>query len=110
MHVYVGKGTPGAATNGYIAEHRKIMEETLGRTLLAGENVHHRNGIRDDNRPGNLELWTTRQPKGQRVHDKLAWAVELLERYWPERDRLPPAEDVDLGALGERLVSAVNHG
>jgi hypothetical protein len=61
------------------------MEQAIGRALLPHENVHHINGVRDDNRLENLELWSSSQPSGQRVADKVAWAIELLKLYAPER-------------------------
>jgi hypothetical protein len=82
-HGYVQVRRPDhpAAVRGWISEHREVMEQQLGRLLYPGENVHHKNGARDDNAPGNLELWVTMQPSGQRPEDLVAYAKLILERY-----------------------------
>lgn len=75
------KNHPNSKKNGRIREHVFIMSEKLGRAIKKKETVHHKNGIKSDNRIENLELWSHSHPYGQRVDDKIEWAKEFLEEY-----------------------------
>lgn len=48
---------PDAKTNGYLFEHRWVMEQKLGRRLRPFEVVHHLDGNKKNNSPENLELF-----------------------------------------------------
>ena len=91
----VWKGGRSKTSSGYIIlnpscggrgklEHVAVMERFLGRELTEKETVHHKNGIRVDNRLENLELWASSHPSGQRVEDLTSWSIEHLRKYCPE--------------------------
>jgi len=79
---------PNCKSAGYIHEHRLVMSELLKRPLLDSENVHHKNGIRDDNRIENLELWTSIQPSGQREDDLIKYYIDFLNKRGYEIKKL----------------------
>jgi HNH endonuclease len=92
---------PRAGKSPYLFEHILVAEAMLGRYLEPGESVHHRNGVRDDNRPENLELWTTPQPSGIRAGDAIVWALEILQRYTDWDGGAPPTVLASARALLE---------
>lgn len=79
--VVPARGHANAHKNGSIFQHVLVMSESLGRPLFSDETVHHKNGIRGDNRIENLELWSGRHPTGARVADQVRWATEVIARY-----------------------------
>lgn len=68
----------------YNFEHRMVMEEMIGRKLERHEHVHHKNGVKLDNSPDNLELWVSSHPSGQRIDELIEWSIEILQKYKPD--------------------------
>lgn len=75
------KNHPNATKRGTIPEHVLVMSNYINRPLIKGETVHHLNGIKNDNRIENLELWSKEHGSGQRVSDKIRYALEIIETY-----------------------------
>ena len=85
---WAGKGHPNATGHGHLYQHRHVMSEMIGRPLKSDECVHHKNGIRSDNRPENLELWVKGQPAGQRIQDKVKAAAKLIIDHYQDARKL----------------------
>lgn len=83
INIYLPDREDAQPSTGRVMEHRAVMADFIGRTLLPEEEVHHKNGVRNDNRLENLELWSHSQPAGQRIEDKVRWAKEIIALYRP---------------------------
>ena len=105
---YVWIVVPMLSRNGgtrSIMEHRYVMQQHLGRTLYDHETVHHVNGNRQDNRLENLELFSSRHGPGQRVIDKVQFAIDML-RLYPDFARAAGFELHQIAHVTDRFDSA----
>lgn len=63
----------------YVLQHRLVVSEKVGRQLTSNEVVHHLNGIRDDNRPENLEI-IEKSLDGKTNHETWTYSKALQKR------------------------------
>ena len=89
----------------YAYEHRVVMERHLGRALKKFENIHHKNGIRNDNRIENLELWACHQLRGQRVSDLVDWVVDSYPNLVRQKLKAKAIVDEVVGLSSEAAAS-----
>ena len=105
VFVYLPDHPSAYKPSGYVPEHRLVMESILGRQLKERETVHHKNGVKTDNRSENLELWLKSHVPGQRVADLIEWARWVIRTgrlspalAWPPRPSCLRPETYRIGA------------
>jgi hypothetical protein len=92
---------PRADAGGYVLEHILVMEAKIGRHLHPWETIHHKNGVRSDNSPDNLELWFKKDPPGQRVYDLMR---EFMKQ--PEIDGMSAEQKSAISSALGRVLHA----
>ena len=83
IHIWLSRDDffyPMANSRGYVPEHRLIVAQALGRCLQKWEIVHHKNGVKADNRyPDNLFLTMTQYHSPRIIENILRESIRLLE-------------------------------
>lgn len=76
---------PNATKQGYVLQHRLIMEQYLERLLLLTEIVHHKNGNRQDNRIENLQILSSKKEHALVHYPVDFWSnPDYRKQYWKD--------------------------
>lgn len=74
---------PNKSLKGWQYEHRLVVEKALGRYLTTAEQVDHINGVKDDNRPSNLQVLTAGAHSSKTSLTNWKQLAEYRKRYGP---------------------------
>lgn len=85
--IRVGEGHPDADVRGYAYEHKLVAQQTLGRKLCKGEQVHHKDHNKQNNHPDNLIV------AASLAHHK------VLHRKADSRNRLPDEDNPNISCV-----------
>lgn len=94
-----------------VLHHRYIMEQHLGRKLTNKERIHHKNGIKTDNRIENLELFVNHSEHMKKYHPDICEKRKINPKYTPEKianilNRLTePSKSYSTCFCGRKIIS-----
>lgn len=113
---------PFAGKDGYVFEHRIVMEQENGVYLGPELDVHHINGIKDDNRPENLEILkhsehtkVTHIGLKRNAETRRRISIKAKDRFkdkrnHPEYRDIPRAEMIEFYRINGAKKTANNYG
>ena len=81
LEKHLNKTRQGYLRWGAVWHHRFVIEQALGRKLGRYEVVHHKNGIRDDNRLENLEVMSLGDHSRHHQSYKDAWKFVKSKKF-----------------------------